>query len=287
MQTNKIFLSLVLFISGVFLSAVYAEQAFEDRPFSIDAYSRYIPESSVESMPGKIEVSDSEFEISREFKLYDKLPVKLSFNNRFIDLKDSVPVRLPPKLVGLSFDVETTVYFFNLKNTYLRLGITPSSFRDDWDLESSSFRIPSRALVIYQPQSRLTFIAGLAWYPDFEIELLPVIGFIYKPNDKLTFRMVPDRPAVNFRLNDKITLFAEGSANLNEFEVTRGNEENVILQYRQAALATGLRFMLNEYTQLSLSVGQAFNRQLKYRDDSAKVNIDSSVFGELRLEIRI
>lgn len=251
----------------------------------IDSYLRHIPSRSVDAMSGEVEIIESESECSYEVKLLDKLPVKFSLDTQYIGIEDTVEVELPAHLIGLAGDIETTLPFFNFKHTYLRFGINPAFYSDDTSFKASNFRIPTRYFLIYQPDNKWTFLGGVAVYPDFESEILPILGFIYKPNDKLTFNIIPKRPNISYQLFDKVTLFAEGGTSFNkEFEVTRGNNKNVVLRYQESRLAGGVKFKFNKFIQSSLSLGGVFNRALKYRDNQGKVNIKDGLYTEFRLE---
>lgn len=254
----------------------------------IDSYFRYMPSRSVDAQSGKVEILEGDTEYSYEFKAFDKLPLKLSLDNKYIGIENTTSVKLPAHLVGLTTDIETTFPFFNVDKTYLCLGMSPSFYGDDWSFRSSGFRLPSRAYLIHQPTDKWTFLAGVAFYPDFENEVLPILGFIYKPNDKLTFKITPKRPNINYILNDKITLFAEGGSTFGEFEVNKDNLKNVVLRYRETHLGAGIKYKVNKFIESSLSCGGIFGRSLKYRDDSlGKVDIKNGVYTELRLEIKI
>jgi hypothetical protein len=253
---------------------------------SLDTYVRYFTQDKVEAMEGGVKVLGSGTEAAYEFKAFDKLPLKLALSSTYIGIENSTPVELPAHLAGLSADMETTFPFFTLENTYLRLGISPSFYDEDWDFQTSSFRIPVRTMLIYKPSDTWTYIAGVAVYPDFENEVYPILGLIYKPNAKLTFNLVPKRPNISYSLNEKTTLFAEGGNSFGEYEVTKDNLKNVILQYKEMRLGAGLKYKLNKSVEASLSAGGAFNRTLKYRDSLGKVNLKDSGYVEFRLVAR-
>jgi hypothetical protein len=216
----------------------------------------------------------------------DKLPLKFSLAPQYIGIENTTEVELPSNLTGLTTDIETTLPFFNFDKTYLRLGISPSFYGEDWDFETSNFRIPMRYFLIHQPNAQWTLMAGVAVYPDFQTELLPILGFIYQPNDKLIFRIVPKRPNVSYLLNARVTLFVEGGSSLNsEFEVTKDNLKNVVLRYKQMRLGSGVKLKLNKFIQSSLSAGAVFNRTLKYRDSLGKVNLKDGFYTEFRIEV--
>lgn len=251
----------------------------------LDSYFRYMPSRSVDAMSGKIEIIEADAEYSYELKAFDKLPFKFSLGNKYIGIENTTPVELPGQLVGVTPDIETTLPFFNVNNTHLRLGLSPSFFGDDWNFSTSEFRIPMRSFLIYQPTDQWTFLAGLAIYPEFENEVWPLLGFIYKPNDKFTFNIVPKRPNISYFLNNKITLFAEGGAQFFEFEVTKDNFKNVVLCYRQIHLGVGIKYKVNNFIRSSLAQGMVFNRYLKYRDGLGKVGIEDGIYTEFRIEI--
>lgn len=286
-KKNSLVFIAVLIFSGYGLNALAEGEAKNECQQSVDTYVRFIPSRSVDAMSGEIEIIEAESEYSYELKAFDKLPVKLSLESQYISIEDTVAVEFPAHLVGLSFDVETTLPFFNFKETYFRLGLSPSFYGDDWDFKASGFRIPSRYFLIYQPNAKWTFIGGLAVYPDFESEVWPILGFIYKPNDKLTFNLVPERPNITYALNDKVSLFAEGGISNSEFEVGRDGSKNVVLRYKETRLATGVEFKLNKFITSYLSAGAAFNRSLKYRDNIGKVNIKDGFYSEFRIKIEL
>jgi hypothetical protein len=259
----------------------------EDDCHNSDSYFRYMPSRKADSQSGKIEIMEADSEYSYAFKAFDKLPVKFSLDNKYIGIENTTGVELPAYLVGLTTDIETTLPFFNLDKTYLRLGISPSFYGDDWDFEASQFRIPSRYFLIHSLNDQWTFIAGVAVYPDFETKVWPILGFIYKPNDKLTFNIVPRRPNISYLLNEKIALFAEGGNSFGEYEVTKDNLENVVLQYKEMHIGAGLKYKVNKAVEASVSAGGMFGRSLKYRDSLGKVEIKDGAYAEFRLEARI
>lgn len=252
-------------------------------------YNRYMPSCTVDAQPGKVGIIDSEAEYGFEFKAIKKLPVKLSVNQHVININNSTVVELPAKLIALGLDVETTLPFFNIKDTYFRLGFTPSTYSDGWNFNSSAFRIPSRYFLINRPNDKWTFVGGVAVYPDsIDFPVLPILGFIYKPNDNLTFNFVADRPNITYQVNDKLALFVEGGAALDtEFEVTKDDRKGVILQYNEAHAGGGLTYSINKYIGASVTCGGVFGRSLQYDDSLGKVNIDNGFYSEFRLSVEI
>ena len=290
-RVQRISLGLFIIIAALtFLSSrlnAETQDEAENKPSqAIDSYVRYMPSRSVDAASGKVEIIESDAKYSYEFKAFEKLPVTLSIDNNYIGIENSLSnLELPAHLVGVTTDIETTLPFFHFNKTYLRIGISPSFYGDDWNFNTSAFRIPHRYFLIYQPNDKWTFLSGVALYPDFEHPVLPIFGFIYKPNDKLVFNIVPKRPNITYALNDRINLFAEGGSAFDEFIVKRDNLKNIALQYRETHLGAGLKFKLNQYLQASISAGGMFNRYLEYTDSQGKVDIKNGLYTEFRVEI--
>ena len=263
------------------------EEKEEDFPYELDSYVRYMPSRGARSQAGKVAVTDSASEFSYDFKAFGKLPVEFAAGTRYIGIHNTTGVKLPARLTQVSAGVETTLPFF-FDKTYFTLGAAPSFYTDNWNLNSASFRIPQRYFFIYQPDQKWIFICGVGVFPGFEDVVVPILGFIYKPDSRLTFNIVPSRPEITYALNDKLTLLLEAEISEDEFEVDKDNLKNVVLEYNEMHLGTGFKYQINKYIKSSVSAGCIFNRSIKYRDENlGKVGIKNGLYTELRLDISI
>lgn len=267
---------------------VVIEQQEEEFKNELDSYVRFIPGRSLSSQPGKISVIESAAEYSYNFKLFDQLPIQLGVGvgDVNINTNDAVPVSLPTQLTSVVFGAETTVPCFKLDKTYIRFGIMPSFYSDNWNFKANSFNLSSVAMIIYQPNKMLTFVAGIASLPGFEDPILPIAGLIFKPNDKLTFNLIPERPNISYCLTDRLSVFIEGNFAGGEYKVTKDGLK-AALSYNETHAGCGGKFKVNKYIDASLSTGRLFNHYLKYRDSLGKINIKNSLYSEFRLEMRI
>ncbi|MDD4894813.1 MAG: transporter [Candidatus Omnitrophica bacterium] len=270
-------------------TAVVAEEKEEAPRSEFDSYVRYMPTRSLASQPGKISIIKSAAEYSYNFKAFGKLPIQLGIGAEDININasDAVPVSLPAHLTSFTFGAEATLPFFTLEKTYLRLGIMPSFNSTNWNFKANSFNFGSRAMVIYQPSDKLTFVLGLSSEPGFENPLMPFGGIIYEPNDRLTFNLVPSRPTISFDLTKHITAFWEGGMSGGEFKVTKDNFNGAALDYSEMHTGLGLQIRPNENIDASISFGRTFNQSLEYRDSLGKVNIKNGFYSEFRVEARI
>ena len=259
----------------------------DELPYELDSYVRYMPSCSVDAKSGKVAVTDSASEFSYDLKVFGELPVELAIGSRYIGINNTTSVKLPAHLTQISFGVETILPFF-FDKTYLTLGLAPSFYSDSWNFNSSTFRLPQRYFFIHQFDKKLTFICGVGVFPSFKDVVEPILGFIYKPDGRLTFNITPSKPEITYVFNDKLTLLLEADMSEDEFEVTKDNLKNTVLEYNEMHLGAGVKYQVNKYIQSSISGGYIFNRSIKYRDDDlGKVGIKNGLYTELRVDISI
>jgi len=254
-------------------------------PQELESYAHFIPSRGAKAQSGKVGVIDSSSEYSYEIKAWDKLPVEFSTSTRYIGIDNSTVVELPARLTKVDFGISTALPFFNFNNTFLAIELNPSFLTDNWYLRSSAFSMVQRYFLFYKFDEKLSFICGLRIEPHFKDPFSPILGFIYKPSDKLTFNIVPQRPEISYALDKKLTVFLEGDNSSDEFRVTKDNLKNVPLQYNELHLGAGFRYNFNKHVKGSLSCGSVFNRSLKYRDSLGKVAMENGLYSEFRLDI--
>ncbi len=266
---------------GVEYAEKEAAKEEEEEPtieFEFRSNAIYDPPTYVERMPGQVAVTEIISEINCDLKVLGKLPISISIANQYIIIKDSVPVKLPSRLTGLAADFETILPFFKVKDTYFSFGISPSFYSEDWSFNWSAFRIPQRYFLIYRPCAEWVFIGGLGVFPRYEDKIWPIVGFIYTPTDRLTFNIVPERPNITYKLNDMISIFAEGDMAFDEYAVSRPQSTDVILRYRRMRAGGGVELNFGKHINTLLACGGVFDRRFKYSDKRAKVRMDSGFY---------
>jgi len=269
---RKIIFAFFLF-SGMF-SSVYA--AGDKAVLSAGAEYSYFPARSIAAGQGRASLAETETGLSCRFKIKDQLPVKISLRTVHIDLSQGSGYDLPSHLEEQQLDLETTFFFPGLKSKdlYLRLGLTPSFFSDDWAFPSSAFRLPLRAAAIYQQDEKFTFIAGARLAVDTEQELLPFLGIIYKPNRAWTIALIPPRPRVSYQLRKDIKLFAEAEYDAGEYEVEHQGQKGLVLRKKGFNCGLGLAYAWADQQKLEISAGRALNHYFKYEDNRAKISLN-------------
>ncbi|MFA5275601.1 MAG: DUF6268 family outer membrane beta-barrel protein [Candidatus Omnitrophota bacterium] len=254
----------------------------------LDSYVRYMPTVNAKNQSGKVSVVDSASEYNYLFKLFGRIPTQAGIAADYISINNSTQLELPSKLTGISFGMESTLPFFNFNKTYFRLGLAPSFFSDGWNIRMSNFRIPMRFFLINLPNDKLVFIAGVSVRPNYRDKVLPILGFIYTPNERWVFNIVLDRPNITYNVNEKWSIFAEGDSSGGEYKVNTANFKGQILEYNEYHTGLGTSYEINKYTKLSVSGGYMFDRTIRYRNkDSGKVALEGGAYSELRVEITV
>jgi len=264
-------------------TVVIQEERF---PNEVDSYVRYIPSRGAGAQSGSVGIVDSAAEYSYQIKAFGKLPVQLGVSSEYIGIRNTTVVKLPAHLTSIAFGMETTVPFFGIDKTYFTVGLLPSFATENWSLSSSALSLNQRYFLIYQPDAKWTFICGVAIWPHHDKDAMPIIGFIYKPNNRLTFNIIPRSPEISYALTQKLTVFGQAGMSGYEYKVTKDERNNLVLKYNEIHLGAGLRYKPNKYVNASLSAGDMLHRSIEYREDSlGKVIIKDGFYTELRTEI--
>lgn len=269
-------------------AAITVEEEERETKQEVDTYVRYMPGASTKGQSGRVSLVDSAVEYSYDFKAFGKIPVELGIGTSYVGINSSVSeLYLPATLTDVTFGAEVTLPLFGVKNTYVRAGAYPSFSGEKWQMNSSNFLVPTRAFVIYQPEKKLTFIAGVAYFPGYECPIYPIGGVIYIPNDKWTFNLVPSRPTISYSVNDKLDLFVEGGLNGNEYKIKKDGKKNTQLAYNDLRMGAGVQYSFTENIDASFSAGGVMSRSLKYRDSGGKVSLENGPYIEVRVEAKM
>ena len=251
----------------------------------ISAGTKHSHEADVHGSFGQIEVTRSKFNLEEKFKA-GEVPLSFYVSSENMDLNENITLELPTHLVAttVGLGVKLPMPFLDQEHYFLGVDVLPSMYREDWAWKSGSFRIPFRVYGIYKQSESLIAVAGAYVRPEFEDRVLPIVGVIWKPNDRLSFNLASDDPNITYKLNDQWTLLTEfGYAN-GEYEVTRGGQNGTVLQYRETSTGVGFKYAFTKNWEAKVSAGGVFGRQLKYRDGAGKLAAAGSIYTDVKLE---
>lgn len=247
--------------------------------------SRHIYPSDIKATDGTIDVTTTEFDLVCKFKVAGQLPVDISLDVGHMDINADTPVDLSSHLESrrLGFSTKFPAPFIADDRFFMGLDIFPTLNTDSWDWKSGAFRIPFRSYLIFKESDDLILVGGVSVRPEYEREVIPLIGLIYRPNDRLSFNFASDDPNISYQLNDATLLRWELQYAFDEYEVTRGAQEGVVLQYQEISSGFGIEHQFNETFKGTVSAGGVFNRRLEYKDDVGKVAPETGFYTSARL----
>ena len=249
--------------------------------------TRHIFESDVEATSNQIEINESQLEFRREIKA-GELPLTFGFVAKHIDINEDLAVELPSHLEGDSLILGTKfpMPFSSSDRYFVGVDIFPSMYTDDGEFKSGAFRIPFRVYGIYKESADFIVIAGVSIRPDYDTTALPILGIIYRPNDRLMFNLASDDPYISYKLNEQLTALWEIGFVTDEYEVTRDGQGGVVLKYSELSTGVGLRYDVTSNLQTSLAVGGVFSRRIEYRDDVGKVVADGGLYTNFKISAK-
>ncbi len=247
--------------------------------------SQHIYSSDIEATGSEIDITSTNFGLGSKFKVAGQLPVEILLNIGHKDINTDSPVDLPSHLEArrLKISVKFPAPFVSDDRFFMGIDILPTFNTDSWDWQSGAFRIPFRSYLIFKESDDFILVGGVTVRPEYEREVIPLFGLIYRPNDRLSFNLASDDPNISYKLTDRTLLRWEFQYAFDEYEVTRGAQEGVVLQYQEIASGFGIEHQFNDVFKGLLSTGVVLNRQLKYKDDVGKVAPDAGLYVNAQL----
>ena len=291
---KKLVLGIVclLFVTTDAFAQNYIEPAYSKEvtkgAWEATLYSRYIGEADVHRMSGQVQVSETELDLTYDFKLSNGLPIALSIVNRHLDIDNSTAVNLPNHLEGRTLGISTRfpIPFIKSDQYFMGLDVYPSLFTDGWSWEDGAFRVPFRTYLIYRRSEKFILVGGVHARPGYADQVLPLVGLIWKPNDRLSFNLASSEPNISYQLSENWKAFVEFGLTNEEYEVTRGIHKNVVLIHKSYSSGVGVRYTVKDSVDASLSVGGVFARRFEYRDTHQEVEPDPGVYAKAEVSAR-
>lgn len=281
MNRSRFYLIFMCFVLGA-PCALMAEDAGE---VTASLRSRHIHTSDIEATGTEIAVTKTELDGKYAFKLFDELPVEVSLRVGHIDIGEDDPVDVSSHLESRRLGLLTKfpAPFIEDDRYVMGVDIFPTLNTDAWEWEPGAFRMLSRAYFIFKESDNFILVGGVSVRPEHDNTVLPFLGMIYRPNDHLSFNLAQDHPNITYQWNEATKLLMEFDYSLDEYEVTRGTQEGVVLEYRECASGFGIEHQWSESVAGALSAGAVFNRRIEYKDGAGKIAPDAGVYVSFKL----
>lgn len=285
LKKTGIFPVLLLWFSSAIVTSGWTDEGEGPRIIA-GLQSRHIYSSDIKATDDDIDITSTKFDVTYKLKVAGELPVDISLDVGHADISADTPVDLPSRLESRRFGFSTKfpTPWVGDDRFFMGLDIFPTLNTDRWDWSSGAFRVPFRGYLILKESDDLIVIGGVSVRPEYEREVLPVVGLIYRPNDRLSFNFASDDPHISYKLSDATLLRWEFQYAFDEYEVTRGAQEGVVLRYQEISSGFGIEHRFNEAFKGIVSAGGVFNRRLEYKDDVGKVAPDAGFYTSAQLK---
>lgn len=181
---------------------------------------------------------------------------------------------LPDQVGALFLDAGWAFRFGN--GIALQPRIMPGLYWDFEYMNSDMFSIPFSLMFIKAWNSQTSGYLGLQVRPDFERELIPLIGLVCAPSDEWRFEIGIPRTRLTYFAGPDNTLFLDLTWQNTSYFITEGLDRWLTLEDIRGSLGVIWR-MANEL-HLGVEVGYVFERSMEFEKER-KINIDHSIFG--------
>lgn len=180
-----------------------------------------------------------------------------------------------PNGIGLPADGDQLVSDFQLSSFWAgpwnwQVGVTPQIASDfSRSLNSNSFMVDARAVLLYRPVAEWTLAVGAAFWNRASDHLIPYGGVIWAPNDRWEFRFMFPRSRVsyyvgNFRGFD-VWGYVSGEYNLEAYQLgVKTPHASVRGEFSDYRFLKGFNFERGRWN-LFWEGGVVFDRHVRFR----------------------
>jgi Domain of unknown function (DUF6268) len=246
----------------------------------IDFIGDYLPRFNDESL------GMSDLQLGANFGLplitrETPLVVTPFFGVHYLDGPNSPDV--PPRL----YDAAVTFQHYRpLNNEWLLMfDVTLGEFTDDdsWGT-GDAFRITGGGSAVYRTSDEWKWVLGAAYVDRINTQILPIVGFVYTPNDDAEYRLVFPAPKISWRLpwsdvpgRDERWAYVAGEFGGGRWAVQRVSGETDKLDITDWRVFVGLERKIIGGLSRRVELGYVFSRKLEYSSDHDEISLDPTL----------
>lgn len=154
----------------------------------------------------------------------------------------------------------------------LDLSVAPGVFTDFEAGQGDAFRIPAKAVVVYEYSPWSKFALGAAWLDRDDVPFLLVGGWIYRPHDAIQLDLVFPKPRFAYRLATdgchESWAYIAGELGGGSWAIVRADGRQDVVSIRDYRLLLGWERTAGGPSKARLEVGYVFGRRVEYESDS-------------------
>jgi hypothetical protein len=157
------------------------------------------------------------------------------------------------------------------------LAVAPGIYTDFENTSSDMIRITGKGLAIWDwtPQTKL--VVGIVYLDRRNVNVLPVIGVIYNPNESMRWEITAPRPRFAFEIGDNLWGYIGGELGGGQWAIRRANGADDVLTYNDLRLIIGVERKPIDSLGGNLEIGYVFARDLDFASSRRDVEPDDTV----------
>ncbi len=276
--------SLIALIMSLFTPADFCFA--DENPFYVKFNGRYSPSVDVKDQDGEIEYSKISLRLGFHKTLDNGLPFYVNIGPDHYIFKESDINILPPdaKSRGLRLGTEFHLPFVEDDRYSLGIELNPTfQSAKEVGFDGDAFRFNFSTFIKFRTENDFVWVLGANIRPQYDMVALPIVGFNYRVNDKLSFNLVSDAPNISYEVTEKTKLLWEFDYTFDEFEQVGGGRDGSILQVQDFATGLGIEHKFNDHISSSVGMGGDFDRIIKYQDENGKVVPENGVYFKVKV----
>ncbi|HVJ86546.1 MAG TPA: DUF6268 family outer membrane beta-barrel protein [Caulifigura sp.] len=159
-------------------------------------------------------------------------------------------------------------------------GISPGIFTDFEGGGGDLFRIPARVLAFYKYSETLKLGAGVLYLDRPDVNVLPLVGLSYIPNDHFNAELWFPRPKVSWRYMKRPDferwIYVVGEFGGGAWNIRMDDGSNDQFAYRDYRAMVGIEQRAEEGFNWFAEGGLIFGRQLSFNRSDEEVDLDKT-----------
>jgi hypothetical protein len=160
-------------------------------------------------------------------------------------------------------------------------GISPGVFTDFQASGAELFRFPFRILAFYKYSDTLKLGAGVLYLDRPDVNILPLVGLSYIPNDHFNAELWFPRPKVSWRYLKQADLerwvYVVGEFGGGAWAIQRDDGTNDQFAYRDYRMMVGFEQRVEEGFNWFAEGGLIFGRQVSFNRFDEEIDLDKTV----------
>jgi opacity protein-like surface antigen len=230
--------------------------------------------------------------LSTEFPLNERwfLPVVVGSENLFLGSVDGVPI---PERVHVA-RVNAGVGYRFAENWTLAAGVGPVLYRFE-DVEGDDVGVSGGLRATYRVGPNLILNFGMAFNPDSDVPVLPVLGARWTVQTNLDLNLMFPRTGVIYRVAPRVSLFVGaglGGATFrtdNAFGTEIGDPRfnHELATYWDVRAGVGVEYQLSRAFAVSLEGGYSVWRELDYKEIDETVRFKPAPCVQVGIKCRL